>query len=47
MKHYGLRYLYKHLGKALKKLPFVITDHNKPVAIVIKPEDINKKKETK
>jgi len=35
MKQIGLRYLYKHLGEALKAVPFEITNHNKVVAIVI------------
>lgn len=35
MKQYSLRYLYKHLGKALKDVPFEITDHNKVVAVVV------------
>ena len=34
MKQYGLRYLYKHLGQALKDLPFEITNHNKVIALV-------------
>lgn len=38
MKQFGLRYLYKHLGEALKDMPFEITNHNKVVAIVTSPE---------
>lgn len=37
MKQYGMRYLYKHLGEALKELPFEITNHNKVVAVVMPP----------
>ncbi len=37
MKTYPLRYLYAHLGEALKELPFAITKTNKIVAIVIAP----------
>lgn len=41
MKQFGLRYLYKHLGQALKEVPFEITNHNRVIAVVtIKPEDI-------
>lgn len=44
MKQFGLRFLYKHLGEALKKhLPFEITNHNKVIAVVAKPEDIKPK----
>ncbi len=35
MQQFPLRHLYKHLGEALKQLPFEITDHNRPVARVI------------
>ncbi len=35
MKKYGLRYLYRHLGKILRKRKnFKITNHNKVVAVV-------------
>lgn len=36
MNQFGLRYLYKHLGKALhaSNLPFQITNHNRVVATV-------------
>lgn len=34
MKQFGLRYLYKHLGKALKEIPFEITNHNRVIAVV-------------
>jgi len=40
MKQFGLRYLYKHLGQALKEIPFEITNHNRVIAVVLKPEDI-------
>lgn len=44
MQQFGLRYLYKHLGEALKsRLPFEITNHNKVIAVVAKPEDIKPK----
>jgi hypothetical protein len=44
MQQFGLRHLYKHLGEALKKsLPFEITNHNKVIAVVAKPEDIKPK----
>ena len=35
MKQHGLRHLYKHIGEALKELPFEITSHNRPIARVI------------
>jgi len=35
MNQYGLRHLYKYLGKAIKKLPFIITNHNREVAVVL------------
>ena len=34
MKQFGLRYLYKHLGQALKEIPFEITNHNRVIAVV-------------
>lgn len=40
MKQFGLRFLYKHLGQVIKNLPFEITNHNKVVAVVVKPEDV-------
>jgi hypothetical protein len=40
MKQFGLRYLYKHLGEALKELPFEITFHNKLIAIVNEPTTV-------
>ena len=40
MKQFGLRYLYKHLGQALKEIPFEITNHNRVIAVVTKPEVI-------
>jgi hypothetical protein len=44
MTQFGLRFLYKHLGEALKKsLPFEITNHNRVIAVVAKPEDIKPK----
>lgn len=43
MKQFGLRYLYKHLGQVLKKLPFEITNHNKVIAVVVRPEDVKPK----
>lgn len=43
MKQFGLRYLYKHLGQVLKSLPFEITNHNKVIAVVARPEDIKPK----
>lgn len=39
MKQYGLRYLYKHLGKAMKELPFEVTNHNKVIAVVTEPKE--------
>lgn len=39
MRKLGLRHLYKHLGKEIKKLPFEITDHNKSVAVVFPVDD--------
>lgn len=35
MKSYTVKELYKILGRALKKLPFLITYHNKPRAVVL------------
>ena len=42
MKQFGLRYLYKHLGKALKEIPFEITNHNKVIAVVASKEEYEK-----
>lgn len=39
MKTYTLKELYKVLGRALKNLPFIITFHGKPIAIVKKWEE--------
>ncbi len=42
MKQFGLRFLYKHLGQALKELPFEITNHNRVIAVVtptVSPSD--------
>ncbi len=39
MNQYGLRYLYKYLGKVIKKLPFIITNHNREVAVVLPAKD--------
>lgn len=39
MKTYTVKELYKILGRALKKLPFMITYHGKPIAIVIDPSE--------
>jgi len=47
MKQFGLRYLYKHLGQALKEIPFEITNHNRVIAVVTtvpEPFDIEKAK---
>lgn len=38
MKQLGLRFLYKHLGQAIKKLPFIITNHNREIAVVLPAE---------
>ena len=38
MKQFGLRFLYKHLGQALKEMPFEITNHNRVIAVVMKAE---------
>jgi hypothetical protein len=35
MKQFGLRFLYKHLGQALKEMPFEITNHNRVIAVVL------------
>lgn len=35
MRLVGLRQLYRNLGKELKDLPFLITNHNKTVAVVV------------
>lgn len=43
MKQFGLRYLYKHLGQVIRDLPFEITNHNKVVGVVVKPEDVKPK----
>jgi hypothetical protein len=40
MQQFGLRYLYKHLGQALKQIPFEITNHNRVIAVV-KPSDFS------
>lgn len=40
MKSYGLRYLYKNIGKVIKKLPFAITFHGRVIAVVVKPTEI-------
>ena len=45
MRAYGLRYLYRHLGKALEQMPFEITDHNKTVAVVLSTEEYDDMKE--
>lgn len=42
---FGLRYLYKHLGKCLTNLPFEITNHNRPIAVVVSKEEYDKLKE--
>jgi len=49
MRIVGLRQLYRNLGRELKNLPFVVTNHNKPVAIVLDKEEYIKiiKKEQK
>lgn len=39
MKQFGLRHLYKHLGQAIKLLPFEITNHNRVIAVVISKEE--------
>jgi hypothetical protein len=44
MKQFGLRFLYKHLGQALKEMPFEITNHNRVIAVVTTPYDIEKAK---
>lgn len=43
MKQFGLRYLYKHLGRVIKDIPFEITNHNRVVGVVVKPEDVKPK----
>lgn len=45
MKQYGLRYLYKHLGQAIKDLPFEITNHNRVIAVVTKPYNLPPREE--
>lgn len=35
MKTYTVKSLYRVLGQALKKLPFIITFHGKPRAVVL------------
>lgn len=43
MKQFGLRFLYKHLGQVIRDLPFEITNHNRVVGVVVKPEDMKPK----
>lgn len=44
MKQFGLRYLYRNLGKSLKQIPFEITNHNKVVAVVLEPKEYERLK---
>lgn len=46
MKQFGLRYLYRHLGEAMKNLPFQITFHNKVIATVTPVEQPEEKTDT-
>ena len=48
MRTVGLRQLYRNLGRELKDLPFLITNHNKTVAVVVEKAEylkLSKKKE--
>ena len=46
MKRYTVKSLYKILGQALKNLPFIITYHGKPRAVVLGWDDFLKTQPT-
>jgi len=39
MRTVGLRQLYRNLGRELKNLPLLITNHNKPIAVIIEDKE--------